>query len=127
ETRKMWGDPGARISATCIRVPTLRAHAESINITLERPATEAQVRRVLEDAPGLRIVDDRGANDFPTPLKASGGDDTLVGRIRPDESLDAIESGGQKRYKAFNMFVCSDQLRKGAALNAVQIAELLIG
>ena len=115
----------ARISATCIRVPTLRAHAEAINVELSRPASETEMRDALAKAPGLKIVDDRATNSFPTPLKASGGDDTLVGRIRPDETMPGTDVGGVRRWKAFNLFVCSDQIRKGAALNAVQIAEML--
>src|SRR5690606_27956801 len=130
ETRKIWNEPlpagtdqsgpGVRISATCIRVPTMRAHAESVNVTLVRPATEAQVREVLAAAPGVRLIDDRKANDFPTPLKAAGGDDTLVGRIRPDFSQE-ITSGAVPACRGFNLFICADQIRKGAALNAVQI------
>ncbi len=126
ETRKMWGDPNARVCATCVRVPTMRAHAESINVTLSRPATEAAVRAALAAAPGIRIVDDRAANRFPTPLKASGIDETLVGRIRPDDTQDSERSpGGETAYRGFSLFVVGDQLRKGAALNAIQIAEML--
>ncbi len=126
ESRKIWNDPNVRITATCIRVPVMRAHAESINVTLKEPATERQVRGALTGAPGLEILDDRAANAFPTPLKASGKDAVLVGRIRPDESQETFGSGPEARHKGFNLFVCGDQLRKGAALNAVQIAELLI-
>lgn len=127
ETRKMWRDPSARITATCVRVPTMRAHAESINVTLGRPATEAEVREVLRSAPGVRLVDDRERNDFPTPLKASRRDETLVGRIRGDDSLESSPgTGGERRWKGFGLFAVGDQLRKGAALNAVQIAELLL-
>lgn len=127
EARKMWRDPSARVTATCVRVPTMRAHAESINVTLARAATEAEVREVIRSAPGLRIVDDRERNDFPTPLKASGRDETLVGRIRGDESQES-EAGpdGVRRFRGFGLFAVGDQLRKGAALNAVQIAELLL-
>lgn len=125
ESRKIWRDDQVRIAATCIRVPVLRAHAESINLTLTRPATEAQVREALANAPGVTLVDDRQANDFPTPLKASGKDDVLVGRVRGDESQESVGTGPGTLYKGFHLFVCGDQLRKGAALNAVQIAELL--
>jgi aspartate-semialdehyde dehydrogenase len=125
ETRKMWEDPAVKISATCVRVPVMRAHAESINVTLKTPASERQVREVLAQAPGVAIIDDRAANAFPTPLKASGRDEVFVGRIRPDDTQEVVERGGEKLYRGFNLFVCSDQLRKGAALNAVQIAELL--
>ena len=117
ETHKIWGDGSVRISATCVRVPVLRAHSESINLTLAEPLSEDDARRLLADAPGVRIVDDREANKFPEPIDASGIDDVLVGRIRPDES--------QPPGKGLNLFVSGDQLRKGAALDAVQIAEFV--
>lgn len=126
ESRKIWRDDAVRITATCVRVPVMRAHAESVNVTLARPATEREVREALAQAPGVTVTDDRAANAFPTPLKASGQDNVLVGRIRPDFSHEHQGSGDDARFKAFNLFVCGDQLRKGAALNAVQIAELLI-
>ncbi len=122
ESRRIWSDAALRISPTCVRVPTLRAHAQSIRVRLERPAAEAEVRAALLAAPGLRILDDRARNDFPTPLKASGGDEVLVGRIRPDPAHDGAPGD---RFKCFQLFVCADQLRKGAALNAIQIAERL--
>jgi aspartate-semialdehyde dehydrogenase len=118
EARKIWNEPELRITATCIRVPVLRAHSESINVTLRWPATEEKVREVIAAGPGIRVIDDRANNNFPTPLKASGQDDVLVGRIRRDVSLQ----GGF----SFDMLVCGDQLRKGAAQNAIQIAEALI-
>ncbi len=132
ETRRIWSDPGALVDPTCIRVPTMRAHAQAINVTLKVPATERQVREALQGARGVRIVDDRGANLFPTPLKASGGDDVLVGRIRPDlsrlhaEHGPAFTPGSDTECRAFNLFIAGDQLRKGAALNAVQIAEMVM-
>jgi aspartate-semialdehyde dehydrogenase len=139
ETHKIWGDSTVGISATCIRVPVRRAHAESVNVTLKTPATLAQVREALGRFPGVSIVDDRASNSFPTPLKASGKDDVLVGRIRPDTSLvcrfsEPAGKGRQTRdaslgepaHPAFDLFICGDQLRKGAALNAIQIAELLL-
>lgn len=116
ESRKILGAPGLAISATCVRVPVFRAHSEAIHAEFERPVTEAEARAVLAAAPGVRIVDDRAANTFPMPLAASGGDDTLVGRIRADSSLP----GG------LALFVAGDQIRKGAALNAVQIGEALL-
>ena len=125
ESHKIWNDPSVKITATCIRVPVLRAHAESINLTLKTPATVAEVRQVLQSAPGVKLVDDRANNRFPTPIAASGGDDVLVGRIRGDESQESTGSGEATKFRGFNLFVCGDQLRKGAALNAVQIAELL--
>ncbi len=117
ETRKIFHDPNIQITATCVRVPVLRAHSESINLTFAKPVTEKQVREVLSSAPGVRVVDDREKNYFPMPLEASHGDDVLVGRIRQDIS--------QPDGRGIDLFVSGDQLRKGAALNAVQIAELL--
>ncbi len=120
ETHKIWGDKGVAIAATCVRVPVMRAHAESICLTFEKPLSEGQAREILGGAAGVSIIDDRAANRFPTPLDASGKDDVYVGRIRKDISLD-----GSGRH-GLALFVCGDQLRKGAALNAVQIAELLL-
>lgn len=118
ETRKMWGDETVRVTATCVRVPVLRAHAEAINLTFRRPLGEEEARRLLADAPGVRVVDDRDANRFPEPLLASGVDEVLVGRIRADIS--------QPRGTGLDLFVAGDQIRKGAALNAIQIAERLL-
>lgn len=124
ETHKMWGEKVA-ITATCVRVPVMRAHAESINLTLKRPLSAAQAREILTQAPGVTVVDDRAGNCFPTPLKASGKDDVLVGRIREDLSRNPAFGGEAGEY-GLDLFVCGDQLRKGAALNAVQIAELVV-
>jgi len=118
ETRKTFGDPKIMVTATCVRVPVPRAHSESINIEFERPMTPAQVREVLSKAPGVKIVDNVAANHFPMPLEASGQDDVFVGRIRQDISR---EDG-----RGIELFVSGDQLRKGAATNAVQIAEKLV-
>jgi aspartate-semialdehyde dehydrogenase len=118
ETRKIFGDPKIMISATCIRVPVPRAHSEAINLEFERPMMPDEVRRILSSAPGVRIVDDREKNHFPMPLEASGQDDVLVGRIRQDISR---EDG-----RGIDIFVSGDQVRKGAATNAVQIAEKLL-
>ncbi|MGE3107961.1 MAG: aspartate-semialdehyde dehydrogenase [Phycisphaerales bacterium] len=130
ETRKIWDDDRVRISPTCIRVPVLRAHSESIHVTLGKPATVAEMRAALEAAPGVKVLDDRANNRFPTPLKASGGDDVLVGRIRPDpagpEEPSTFGEQSRGKHRSFNLFVCGDQLRKGAALNAVQIAEQFV-
>ncbi len=117
ESRKILGAPQLAISATCVRVPVFRAHSESIHAEFERPVTESDAREVLSHAPGVRVVDDRQGNRFPMPLDASGQDYTLVGRIRADMSLP----GG------LALFVAGDQIRKGAALNAVQIGEALLG
>jgi aspartate-semialdehyde dehydrogenase len=117
ETAKIWGRQ-VPICATCVRVPVMRAHAESINLTFDKPLSEADAEEVLRGAPGVSIINDRANNRFPTPLDASHKDDVLVGRIRTDCS-DGTGCG-------LAIFVCGDQLRKGAALNAVQIAELLL-
>jgi aspartate-semialdehyde dehydrogenase len=118
ETRKIFADPKIMVTATCIRVPVPRAHSESINLEFERPITPQQVRDILAKAPGVRIVDDAEANHFPMPLEASGQDLVLVGRIRQDISRDD--------GRGIELFVSGDQIRKGAATNAVQIAEKLI-
>ena len=117
ETRKIFGDPEIRVSATCIRVPVLRAHCEALTIECERPVTPADVRQILCGAPGVRIVDDAEKNYFPMPKDASGQGDVLVGRIRQDIS----DPSG----KSIALFVAGDQLLKGAALNGVQIAEVM--
>jgi len=117
ETRKIFNCPDIAITATCVRVPVLRAHSESINLEFTDPITPDQVRDLLSTAPGVRIVDDREKNRFPMPLDASGKDDVLVGRIRQDESIPD--------NRGINLWISGDQIRKGAALNAVQIAEKL--
>jgi aspartate-semialdehyde dehydrogenase len=118
ETRKIFADPRIMITATCIRVPVPRAHSESINLEFERPMTPKQVTDILAKAPGVRVVDDREKNHFPMPIEASGQDNVLVGRIRQDISR---EDG-----RGIELFVSGDQIRKGAATNAVQIAEKLV-
>lgn len=117
ETRRIWDDPAVRIAATCVRVPVLRAHSEAINLTLRRPMLADEARDLLARSPGVRVVDDRAQNRFPEPIHASGADDVLVGRVREDRS--------QPHGLGLDLFVSGDQLRKGAALNAVQIAEWL--
>jgi aspartate-semialdehyde dehydrogenase len=117
ETRKIFEDEQIAIGVTCVRVPVLRAHCEAITFECEKPITEDEVRAILSKAPGVRIVDDRAKNYFPMPIDASGQDDVLVGRIRKDLSDPSGHS--------ISMFVSADQLLKGAALNAIQIAELL--
>jgi aspartate-semialdehyde dehydrogenase len=118
ETRKIWGAPDILVSATCVRVPVLRAHSESINLTFRTPISEARAREVLAAAPGICIMDDRAANRFPEPLAATGRDEVLVGRIRADHS--------QPNGFGLNLFISGDQVRKGAALNGIQIAERLL-
>ena len=117
ETRKIFEDDRIAVSATCIRVPVLRAHSVSMTFECERAISPEEVRGFLERAPGVKLVDDRANNYFPMPKDASGQGDVLAGRIRRDLS----DPSG----KSISMFVAADQLLKGAALNAVQIAELL--
>lgn len=121
ETHKIWEDTSVAITATCVRVPVMRAHAESINLELEHPLEEIEARRLLESAPGVTVLDDRLSNRFPTPLEASGRDSIYVGRIRSDISRKETQG-----VHGLDLFVCADQIRKGAALNAIQIAELLV-
>jgi aspartate-semialdehyde dehydrogenase len=115
ETRKIFGVPDLRISATCIRVPVLRAHSEAINLEFDSPFDVQIAREAISQAPGVKLVEDWGKNHFPMPIEASGVDDVLVGRIRQDLSNPT----------SLELWLCGDQIRKGAALNAVQIAELL--
>jgi aspartate-semialdehyde dehydrogenase len=117
ETRKIFEDDRIAVGVTCVRVPVLRAHCQAITFECEKPITEHEVRAILSSAPGVRIVDDRVKNYFPMPVDASGQDDVLVGRIRSDLSDPTGHS--------IALFVSADQLLKGAALNAIQIAELL--
>ncbi len=117
ETKKIFGDPDIAVSATCVRVPVLRAHSVSMTFECERPISRQEVREILSNAPGVRLVDDWENNYFPMPRDASGQDNVLAGRIRRDLS----DASG----RSISMFVAADQLLKGAALNAVQIAELL--
>lgn len=116
ETRKIFNAPQLRISATCVRVPVLRAHSEAINLEFTQPMSVQQARDILANAPGIQVVEDWQANYFPMPIDASGRDEVLVGRIRQDLSHPC----------GLELWLSGDQIRKGAALNAVQIAELLV-
>jgi aspartate-semialdehyde dehydrogenase len=116
ETRKIFGSPDLRITATCVRVPVLRAHSEALNLEFEQPFDPETARQILAKAPGVKLVEDFDKNYFPMPIDASGKDDVLVGRIRQDISHPA----------GLDLWLCGDQIRKGAALNAIQIAELLV-
>lgn len=118
ETHKIWKNPDVKVTATCIRVPVMRAHAESINLELREPLTEGAALDTLKSANGISIIDDRQNNKFPTPLDATYQDDVYVGRVRRD-----ISRGDDR---GLDIFVCGDQIKKGAALNAIQIAELLL-
>lgn len=116
ETRKIFGTQNIRITATCIRVPVLRAHSEAINLEFAKPFSPVKAKEILSQAPGVKLVEDWEANYFPMPVEASGKDEVLVGRIRQDISHPC----------GLELWLSGDQIRKGAALNAVQIAELLI-
>ena len=115
ETRKIMGLPQLRLSATCVRVPVLRAHSEAVNIEFEQPLAAAEARQLLAAAPGVELIDDWEAQRFPMPTDVTGRDLVAVGRIRQDLS----------EPRALELWLCGDQIRKGAALNAIQIAELL--
>ena len=117
ETHKIFSCDDIAITCTCVRVPVMRTHCESINLEFTNPITPDEVHEILKGAPGVDIIDDRENNRFPMPTDASGKDDCYVGRVRQDESLP----GG----RGINLWIAGDQIRKGAALNAIQIAELL--
>ncbi len=116
ETRKIFGSQDIRITATCVRVPVLRAHSEAINLEFESPFNPEEARVILNTSPGVKLVEDWQKNYFPMPYEASGRDEVLVGRIRQDISHPC----------GLDLWLCGDQIRKGAALNAIQIAELLV-
>jgi len=116
ETKKIMGDNSIQVTATTVRVPVLYGHSESVNIETEKKLTPHEVRELLRKAPGVTIVDNPTKSEYPLAINAAGKDDVFVGRIREDESI----------ANGINMWVVSDNIRKGAALNAVQIAELLI-
>ena len=116
ESRKILGDDSLRVSGTCVRVPVFYGHSEAINLEFAQPVTPEQARDVLDAAPGIQVADDVPNGVYPMPLDIAGKDDCLVGRIRPD---DSVENG-------LALFVAGDNIRKGAALNAVQIAEKMI-
>ena len=117
ELRKIMSHPELRIGVTCVRVPVLRAHTIVLSVEFERPVRPEEAKDVLSSAPGVRIVDDRARNHFPMPIEATGRDEILAGRFRPDY--------GDPTGHTISMMLSGDQLLKGAALNAVQIAELL--
>jgi aspartate-semialdehyde dehydrogenase len=116
ETRKILHDDSMKITATTVRVPVMRSHSESINVEFHKPLTADEARKVLEKAPGVRVYDDPGEQEYPMPILTTGDDLVWVGRIREDFT---VPSG-------LNLWVVGDQIRKGAALNTVQIAEELI-
>ena len=116
ETRKIMKKPSLRITATTVRIPVIRGHSESVNVETERKLTREETREILSKAPGVTIMDDPEHQIYPLATLAAGRDETFVGRIREDSS---VENG-------LNLWIVSDNLRKGAALNAIQIAERLL-
>lgn len=115
ESKKILRAPDFKVTATCVRVPVLRAHSESVNVQFDRPTSVDAIYEILKKAPGVTVLEDRAANRWPMPLDVSGKDDVYVGRVRKDPTQD----------NTFEFWVVGDQIRKGAALNAVQIAEKL--
>jgi Aspartate-semialdehyde dehydrogenase len=116
ESKKILGDPQLKITATAVRVPVFSSHAESVNLQMKRPCSAEEVRELLRSSPGVIVVDDPSEQLYPLQQDAAGTDATFVGRIRKD---DTVEHG-------MNLWIVADNLRKGAALNAVQIAEVVI-
>ncbi len=117
ETRKILGDDSIQVSPTTVRVPVFYSHSESVNVETEAPISAEAVKKLLRHSPGIRVVDDPERSEYPLAIDAEGKDEVFVGRLRNDLS----------RKKAINFWIVSDNLRKGAALNAVQIAELIVG
>lgn len=115
ETRKIMEAPEMQVTATCVRVPVFVSHSEAVNIETEKKGTREEAIKILSKSPGVKVIDDTAKGEYPMPIMAAGKDEVFVGRIREDESIS----------KGLNLWVVSDNLRKGAALNAVQIAELL--
>ena len=116
ETRKILSEPGLRITSTAVRVPVVGGHSEAVNVEFERPCDVHQIRSLLRQSPGIQVVDNPADNAYPMPLEAKGKDDVFVGRIRIDES----------QPNTFNLWIVADNLRKGAATNTIQIAQLLL-
>src|SRR5581483_496196 len=115
ETRKILGDSGIAISATCVRVPVETGHSEAVNVQTARPLSADEARELLREAPGIVVLDDPGAGVYPMPIHAAGRDEVFVGRVRRDPGNE----------RALDLWIVADNLRKGAATNAVQIAEQL--
>jgi aspartate-semialdehyde dehydrogenase len=115
ETRKILGDPSIRVSATCVRVPVVNGHSEAVNVQTRAPLSPERARELLDAAPGVTVLDDPNAALYPLAIDASGHDDVFVGRIRRDPGHE----------RALDLWIVADNLRKGAATNAVQLAELL--
>jgi aspartate-semialdehyde dehydrogenase len=115
ETRKILGDASIRVSATCVRVPVVTGHSEAVNVQTREELSAERARQLLREAPGVTVVDDPAGARYPLAIDAAGKDDVYVGRIRRDPSHD----------RALDIWIVADNLRKGAATNAVQLAELL--
>ncbi len=122
EARRIFSDPELAVTPTCVRVPVFRAHSQAVTVTLAASANLAEVHAAYAGAPGLRMIDNREQGVFPTPLAATGQDEILVGRFRPDP---AALLSGDGRTNRWCLFLSGDQLRKGAALNAIQIGDLI--
>lgn len=116
ETKKIFGDQSIKVTATTVRVPVFFGHSESVNIETEDKITVEEVRKLLSSAPGVKLIDDTKLFHYPLAIESAGRDDVMVGRIREDYSIE----------RGLNLWIVADNVRKGAALNAVQIAELLI-
>ena len=116
EGRKIMHLPELKVTCTCVRVPVVRSHSISVSLHFEKPVTVEEAREILKDAPGVKLVDDLAKKQYPMPLDTSDQDIVFVGRIRPD----LIDDNG------LCLWCCGDQVRKGAATNAIQIAELLV-
>ena len=116
ETRKIMGLSDLRLTATCVRVPVFRAHSESVNIEFVEPLSVKEAHEILSSAAGVELIEDFEVNRFPMPVDVTGRDQVAVGRIRQDLS----------DKNSLELWLCGDQIRKGAALNAIQIAELLL-
>ena len=116
ETRKIMGLPDLRLTATCVRVPVFRAHSESVNIEFVEPLSVKEAHEILNSTAGVELIEDFEVNRFPMPVDVTGRDQVAVGRIRQDLS----------DKNSLELWLCGDQIRKGAALNAIQIAELLL-
>lgn len=116
ETKKIMGDKNIEVTATAVRVPVFSGHSESLNIETKDKITAEEAKKILSDAPGIKVLDDHKESEYPIAINAAGKDEVFVGRIREDNSIE----------KGLNLWIVSDNIRKGAALNAVQIAEYLI-
>jgi aspartate-semialdehyde dehydrogenase len=116
ETKKILDDPTVAVTATTVRVPVFYGHSESVNIETKKKITVGEIRNILSQSPGIVVIDNPGGKEYPMPIHAAGRNETFVGRIREDESIP----------NGINMWIVSDNLRKGAALNAIQIAEVLV-